>query len=81
MGRVAQSLAPIRTSRSTRIICSAHCARYRWVGSPGAKYVGVVQSSIFTCRLQGIDPYTYLIDVLQQISEHPASGEAEAAPV
>jgi hypothetical protein len=26
-----------------------------------------------TCRLQGVDPYTYLVDVLQRISEHPAS--------
>jgi transposase len=31
----------------------------------GAKQVGIIQSLIVTCRLHGIDPYTYLIDVLQ----------------
>src|ERR1035441_1569574 len=29
----------------------------------GAKHVGIIQSLIVTCRLHGIDPYTYLIDV------------------
>jgi hypothetical protein len=26
-----------------------------------------------TCRLQGIDPYVYLVDVLQRVETHPAS--------
>ena len=30
----------------------------------GAKHVGIVQSLIVTCRLHGVDPYTYLADVL-----------------
>ncbi len=30
-----------------------------------------------TCRLHGIDPYTYLVDVLQRISERSASRVAE----
>lgn len=30
----------------------------------GAKHVGIIQSLIVTCRLHGIDPYTYLVDVL-----------------
>ena len=46
----------------------------------GAKHVGIVQSLIVTCRLHGIDVYTYLVDVLQRISEHPASGVAELTP-
>jgi hypothetical protein len=29
-----------------------------------AKHVGIIQSLIVTCRLHGIDPYTYLVDVL-----------------
>ncbi len=32
----------------------------------GAEHVGVIQSLIVTCRLHGIDPYTYLVDVLQR---------------
>jgi hypothetical protein len=35
---------------------------------------------IVTCRLHGIDPYTYLVDVLQRISAHPASRVAELTP-
>ena len=31
------------------------------------------QSLISTCRLQGVDPYTYLVDVLQRIDSHPQS--------
>ena len=38
----------------------------------GAKYVGIIQSLLATCRLQGVDPYTYLVDVLQRIERHPA---------
>ncbi|MBU2691651.1 MAG: IS66 family transposase [Candidatus Eisenbacteria bacterium] len=38
----------------------------------GAKYVGIIQSLLSTCRVQGIDPYTYLVDVLQRIDTHPA---------
>ncbi|MCK4303764.1 MAG: transposase domain-containing protein [Candidatus Eisenbacteria sp.] len=38
----------------------------------GAAYVGIIQSLLSTCRIQGIDPYTYLVDVLQRIDTHPA---------
>ena len=46
----------------------------------GAKYVGVFQSLLSTCRLQGIDPYTYLVDVLQRVESHPASQVALLTP-
>jgi hypothetical protein len=39
-----------------------------------------VQSLIATCRLHDIDPYTYLVDVLQRVGEHPASRVAELTP-
>jgi hypothetical protein len=35
---------------------------------------------LVTCRLQGVDPYAYLVDVLQRISVHPASRVAELTP-
>jgi hypothetical protein len=38
----------------------------------GARYVGIVQSLLASCRLQGVDPYVYLVDVLQRIDTHPA---------
>jgi transposase len=46
----------------------------------GAKHVGIVQSLIVTCRLHGIDVYTYLVDVLQRVGEHPAARVAELTP-
>ena len=46
----------------------------------GAKHVGIVQSLIVTCRLHGIDIYTYLVDVLQRVGQHPASRVAELTP-
>ena len=39
----------------------------------GAKHVGIVQSLLATCRLHDINPYDYFVDVLQRVSQHPAS--------
>ena len=46
----------------------------------GARQVGIIQSLLVTCKLQGINPYTYLVDVLQRISQHPASKVIELTP-
>ena len=46
----------------------------------GAKHIGIVQSLIVTCRLHDIDPYTYLVDVLQRVGQHPAARVAELTP-
>ena len=46
----------------------------------GAEQLGMLQSLMVTCRLQGINPYTYLVDVLQRIGRHPASRVDELTP-
>ena len=46
----------------------------------GARHVGIVQSLIVTCRLHGVDPYDYLVDVLQRVADHPANRFAELTP-
>jgi hypothetical protein len=46
----------------------------------GAEHVGIVQSLMVTCRLHEIDPYTYLVDVLQRVGQHPAARVAELTP-
>jgi hypothetical protein len=46
----------------------------------GAKYTGIVQSLITTCRLRDIDPYLYLVDVLQRIGQHPAAQVEQLTP-
>ena len=46
----------------------------------GAKQVGIVQSLLTTCRLHEINPYDYLVDVLQRVGQHPSSRVAELTP-
>lgn len=46
----------------------------------GAKQVGIVQSLLGTCRLHDIDPYDYLVDVLQRVGQHPAQRVRELTP-
>jgi len=46
----------------------------------GAKYVGVAQSLIVTCRMYGIDPHTSLVDILQRVGQHPPGRSAEPTP-
>jgi hypothetical protein len=46
----------------------------------GDKHVGIMQSLIVTCRLHQIDPYDYLVDVLQRVGQHPASRAHELTP-
>ena len=46
----------------------------------GAVCVGRIQSLLVTCKLHGIDPYTYLVDVLQRIQTHPFSEVALLTP-
>ena len=46
----------------------------------GATYVGVAQSLLSTCRLHDIDPYAYLVDVLQRIAIHPAAKVEQLTP-
>ena len=46
----------------------------------GAEQLGILQSLLVTCRLQGINPYHYLVDVLQRVSIQPASKVAELTP-
>ena len=46
----------------------------------GAQRVGIIQSLLVTCRLHEVDVYTYLVDVLQRISVHPANRAIELTP-
>ena len=50
-----------------------------WTGL-GAERVGAIQSLLTTCRMQGVNPYTYLVDVLQRIDRHPAKRVIELTP-
>lgn len=66
-----RSLRPIPLGRKNWNFC--------WT-ELGAEHVGIIQSLIVTCRLHDIHPYTYLVDVLQRVGQHPASRVAELTP-
>ena len=57
-----RALRPIPMGRKNWLFCSSEL---------GARYVGIVQSLIQTCRIHSVDPYLYLVDVLQRIDSHP----------
>jgi transposase len=46
----------------------------------GAQQVATIQTLLATCRAHGVDGYTYLVDVLQRINQHPASRLRELTP-
>ncbi len=74
---------PIDTNHLERRLRAIPMGRKNWMfcwTELGAKHVGIIQSLVVTCRLHGIDPYTYLVDVLQRVGQHPASRVAELTP-
>jgi transposase len=74
---------PIDTNHLERALRAVPMGRKNWLFSwteLGAKHVGIVHSLIVTCRLHQIDPYDYLVDVLQRVGQHPASRVHELTP-
>ena len=65
------AIRPIALGRKNWLFC--------WT-EVGTRYVDVIHSLIATCRLHGIAPYTYLVDVLQRIDTHPADRVQELTP-
>ena len=66
---------PIDTNHLERALRVIPMGRKNWLfcwSEVGAKQVGIIQSLLTTCRLHQIDPYTYLVDVLQRVALHPA---------
>ena len=74
---------PIDTNHLERALRPIPMGRKNWMFSwteVGARHIGVIQSLLVTCRLHGLNPYVYLVDVLQRISQHPASGGDDLTP-
>jgi hypothetical protein len=66
---------PIDTNHLEREIRPIALGRKNWLfcwTEGGARHVGIIQSLLVSCRLQGVDPYVYLVDVLQRVDTHPA---------
>jgi transposase len=74
---------PIDTNHLERALRVIPMGRKNWLfcwTEVGAKHVGIIQSLLTTCRQHGVDPYTYLVDVLQRISLHPAREVEQLTP-
>lgn len=74
---------PIDTNHLERQIRPIALGRKNWLfcwSEIGARYVGIFQSLLTTCRLHGVDPYVYLVDVLQRVETHPMSEVALLSP-
>lgn len=74
---------PIDNNHLERRLRAIPMGRKNWLfcwTELGAKQVGIIQSLLVTCRLHNIDPYTYLVDVLQRVGQHPASRVSELTP-
>lgn len=73
----------IDTNSLERALRAIPMGRRNWLfcwTEVGAQQVGVIQSLLVTCRLHDIDPYDYLVDVLQRVALHPASRVHELTP-
>ena len=74
---------PIDTNHLERALRAIPMGRKNWLfcwTELGAKHVGIMQSLIVTCRLHQVDPYAYLVDVLQRVAIHPAANVQQLTP-
>jgi hypothetical protein len=74
---------PVDTNHLERALRSIPMGRKAWLfcwTEGGTEAVGVIQSLITTCVLQCVDPYTYLVGVLQRVAIHPQSEVADLTP-
>jgi transposase len=74
---------PMDTNEIERELRVIPMGRKNWLfcwTEVGAEYVGVFQSLIVSCKMLGIDPYKYLVDVLQRVADHPKSQIEKLTP-
>src|SRR5215470_4996596 len=72
---LANPEVPLDTNHLEREIRPVALGRKNWLfcwTEVGARQVGILYSVLASWRLQGVDPYVYLVDVLQRIDTHPA---------
>lgn len=74
----------IDTNHVERQIRYAVMGRKNWMfhwTENGARHSGILYSLLLTCRLQGVDPRTYLIDILQRMDTHPGNAAYQLTPL
>lgn len=74
---------PVDTNHLERTIRPIAMGRKNWLfcwTEIGAEHVGIIQSLLASCKLHDVNPYDYLVDVLQRVDSHPASKVHELTP-
>ena len=74
---------PIDTNHIEREIRPIPLGRKNWMfcwSEVGAEVVAIFETLISSCKLQGVNPFEYLVDVLQSIEIHPMSRVSELTP-
>ena len=74
---------PLDTNHVERANRPVAMGKRNWLfagNEEGARRIGIIQSLLASCKLQGIDPRTWLIDVLQRVGCHPANRVHELTP-
>ena len=74
---------PLDTNHLERALRVIPMGRKNWLfcwSETGAEHVGIIQSLLVTCKLHGVSPYDYLVDVLQRVGQHPAARVHELTP-
>lgn len=69
--RIERALSVIPMGRKNWNVCSTEL---------GARYVVTIQTLPATCHAHGIDPYTYVIDLMQRINTLSATQVHELTP-
>jgi len=68
---IENQIRPLALGRKNYLFAGSH---------KGAKYAAIYYSLFGTCRLNGIDPHTWLEDVFNRINEHPINKLDELLP-
>lgn len=68
---VENSIRPVALGRKNYLFAGSHEA---------AKRSGMLYSLLGTCKMHGIEPYTWLKDVLHRIADHPVNKVQELLP-
>jgi len=68
---IENSIRPVALGRKNYLFAGSHA---------GAQRAAMVYSLLGSCKLQGINPYEYLLDVLQRLPEQPVNRLAELLP-
>lgn len=80
---LANPLVPLDTNHLERALRVIPMGRKNFLfcwSELGAEQLGILQSLMVTCRLHEVNPYRYLVDVLQRISQHPNTKVEELIP-